>query len=59
MSRLANNIKQIFIKLWRGKENCRNNTKHPNKLKALRQATPIYRNKYGYPISSEPPEPPR
>ena len=38
MSRLANNIKQIFIKLWRGKENCRNNTKasYPDLPKQVR-----------------------
>lgn len=56
METLIHNIRQIFIKLWRGKENCRNNTKQPNKPKAREKASPLYRNKHGYPSIEEPPE---
>jgi hypothetical protein len=39
------NIKQFFLRLWRGNEKPRNNLNKPNK----RKVTPFYRNKHGYP----------
>jgi hypothetical protein len=45
---LLHNIKQIFVKLWRGNGKPRNNLNKPNKPNK-RKITPFYRNKHGYP----------
>ena len=44
------NIKQFFLRLWRGNQKPLNNINKPNKHK-YRKATPIYRNKHGFPES--------
>ena len=44
---LLHNLKQFFLRLWRGKQTSLNNINRPNK----RKATPFYRNKHGYPKS--------
>ena len=48
------NIKQFFLRLWRGTPKPRNNINKPNKHKDERKATPIYRNKHGFPVRREP-----
>ena len=45
---LLYNIKQIFLKLWRGNRKPRNKPNKPNKPNK-RKATPFYRNKHGFP----------
>ena len=45
---VLHNIKQFFLRLWRGNAKPRNNLNKPNKPNK-RKATPIYRNKHGFP----------